>query len=638
MRRYFLALSLALAGCFAPSDVLAGPMTQVSPNIRIGFGPSIQGETGLDTEFIKFVDGARKTLHGAFFEIRLDSVVDAFIRAKKRGVDVKLVVDNNYYFLPPDPATQDDVDSLTPHPIKAPARRNGAQPVQPELNPFIARLLAAGVEVLDDNNRSSLMHNKFGIRDGESVWTGSFNLTDTCSYKNPNNAIQVKSKELAAIYSAEFKEMFFDRSFGPSSPRHTDRQMVKVDDTNIEVFFAPEDNPNARIAEAISEAEKEVFFMQFAFTADDLRDLLIKKFKAGCDVKGIFDRMLYRSTGPFGEFSHLTEVGIPVRIYPNEGKFHHKVFVVDSNGKDPRVVLGSENASTNGNRANDENIMVLHSKKIAGMFREEFTEYFGKFSDAAAFMQIADLPFAGEPISMGELHFFANGRDIDQIKVEYPARWKVDGLGRGAVEVLRGKRNTTEDEKIRFFRNGFILETAGLQGNGAKSSLSLRFNQIPAPEIAGKYAVLVSVSERGGSDRFVTLRNNPTVWVFNPEKIEDFTRLLDYTELLHNSLEAMKGSLNSTQQKNQANIFRMAVNKVQKIVCEGISGGEYQRAEMAIAKIESFTKRWRPFILSVSGNLKPMRDALKHRVVHDNDEAATKLLRRVETFILDATQ
>ena len=83
MRRYFLALSLAVAGCFAPSDVLARPMTQVSPNIRIGFGPSKQGETGLDTEFIKFVDGARKTLHGAFFEIRLDSVVDAFIRAFK---------------------------------------------------------------------------------------------------------------------------------------------------------------------------------------------------------------------------------------------------------------------------------------------------------------------------------------------------------------------------------------------------------------------------------------------------------------------------------------------------------------------------------------------------------------------------
>ena len=359
MRRCFLALSLAVAGCFIPSDILARPMTQISPNISIGFGPSKPGEIGLDTEFIKFVDGARKTLHGAFFEIRLDSVVDAFIRAKKRGVDVKLVVDNNYYFLPPDPATEDDVDSLTPHPIKAMARRNGTQPAQPELNPFIARLLAAGVEIVDDNNRSSLMHNKFGIRDGESVWTGSFNLTDTCSYRNPNNAIQVKSKELAAIYSAEFNEMFFDRSFGPGSPPHAERQMVKVDDTDIEVFFAPEDNPNARIAEAISQAEKEVFFMQFAFTADDLRDLLIKKFKQGCDVRGIFDRMLYRSTGPFGEFSHLTEVGIPVRIYPDEGKFHHKVFVVDSSGKDPCVVLGSENASTNGNRANDENIMEI---------------------------------------------------------------------------------------------------------------------------------------------------------------------------------------------------------------------------------------------------------------------------------------
>ncbi|HNX77725.1 MAG TPA: phospholipase D-like domain-containing protein [Candidatus Rifleibacterium sp.] len=633
MRKHILAVSLALACCFGSGEAYARAMTQVSPNIRVGFGPSKQGETGLDTEFIKFVDGTRKTFEGAFFEIRLDSVVDAFIRAKKRGVDIKLVVDNNYYFLPPDPATQDDIDALTPHPIRTPGRRNAPQT---DLNPFITRLLQAGIEIVDDNNRSSLMHNKFGVRDGESVWTGSFNLTDTCSYKNPNNAIQVKSKELAAIFRAEFREMFNDRSFGPTSPRHEERQMVKVDDTNIEVFFAPEDNPNSRIAEAISQAEKEIFFMQFAFTADDLRDLLIQKHKSGCDVRGIFDRTLYRSTGPFGEFSHLTEVGVPVKIYPGLGKFHHKVFVVDPEGKDPRVILGSENASTNGNNANDENIMVLHSKKIAGMFKEEFSSYFGSFSDAAAFMQVADLPFAGEPITMGELHIFANGKGIERVKVDYPARWKVEGIGRSAVDVLRGNKNTTEDEKIRFSDNGFVLDTARLNGSGSDSSLTVRFNQIPAPEIAGKYAVLVSVAYKDAPQNYVPLRNNPTVWVFNPEKIEDFTRLLDYIQLLYNSIDSMKGSLNSTQQKNQANIFKQVVGKLQNLICRGVQAGEIQRADMAMKKIESLSQRWRPFILSVSGNLKPLRDALKHRVIHDNDEAAAELLKRVETYILDA--
>ena len=237
---------------------------------------------------------------------------------------------------------------------------------------------------------------------------------------------------------------------------------------------------------------------------------------------------------------------------------------------------------------------------------------------------------------MGELHVFANGRAVEKIKVEYPARWKVEGLGRSAVEVFRGNRNTSENEKIRFSGNGFVVESASLTGNGSSSMLSLRFNQIPAPTIPGKYAVLVSVAYKDDPQNFVSLRNNPTVWVFNPEKIEDFTRLLDYIQLLYNSLEAMKGSLNSTQQKNQANIFKTVVNKVQKLVCNAVAAGEYQRADLAMNMIEGLSRRWKPFILAVSNNLKPFRDTLQHRVVHDQDENAAKMLKRVEIYVLDA--
>jgi len=101
MRKSILAISFLFACCFVSSEALCRPMVQVSPNIKLGFGPSKQGQVGLETEFIKYVDGAKKTFDGAFFEIRLDSVVDAFIRAKKRGVKVRLVVDSNYYYLPP---------------------------------------------------------------------------------------------------------------------------------------------------------------------------------------------------------------------------------------------------------------------------------------------------------------------------------------------------------------------------------------------------------------------------------------------------------------------------------------------------------------------------------------------------------
>lgn len=637
MRKRILAISIALAFSFGYSEAFCKPMTQISPNIKLGFGPSKQGEPGLVSEFIKFVDGSRKSFEGAFFEIRLDSVVDAFIRAKKRGVDIKLVVDNDYYYQVPDPATEDDVDSLTPHPIQMVATRRNGQPAAPELNPFIARLVEAGIPIIEDNMRGSLMHNKFGVRDQDTVWTGSYNLTDTCSYKNPNNAVQIKSKELAQIFSTEFREMFVDRSFGISSQKHSERQIVTVDGADIEVFFAPEDNPNGRIGEAIAEAEQEVFFMQFAFTADELRDLLIKKHKSGCKVRGIFDRMLYRSTGPYGEFSHLTEVGIPVKIYPGLGKFHHKVFVIDPDGNKPVVVLGSTNASTNGNRSNDENILVIHSKTVAQHFKQEFNSYFGSFSDAAAFMQVADLPFAGETIQMGELHVFANGKDIEKIRIDYPARWKVENLHRNAVDVIRQSKNTTENEKVTFANNSLTLHTANLNGSGNNSSLSLRFNSIPAPTIPGKYAVLISVAYKDAPSTFVPLRNNPTVWVFDPEKTEDFTRLLDYIQRLHNSLEAMKGSLNSTQQKNQASIFKLVVNKLQTILCKSVQAGEYDRTDMSLSKIEKLPPRWHPFIIAVTNNLKPLREALNHKAMHDNDQTAAQLLKRVEKFILNAT-
>lgn len=48
---------------------------------------------------------------------------------------------------------------------------------------------------------SSLMHNKYIIRDGSSVWMGSANFTDDAWTLQENNIVQVASKELAGAES-----------------------------------------------------------------------------------------------------------------------------------------------------------------------------------------------------------------------------------------------------------------------------------------------------------------------------------------------------------------------------------------------------------------------------------------------------
>jgi phosphatidylserine/phosphatidylglycerophosphate/cardiolipin synthase-like enzyme len=58
------------------------------------------------------------------------------------------------------------------------------------------------------------MHNKFAVIDGTMVWTGSYNVTKNGQGKNNNNALLLKSGELADIYLQEFNEMFTLRVFG----------------------------------------------------------------------------------------------------------------------------------------------------------------------------------------------------------------------------------------------------------------------------------------------------------------------------------------------------------------------------------------------------------------------------------------
>ena len=75
------------------------------------------------------------------------------------------------------------------------------------------QLEEAGIEVVADSRRG-LMHNKFAVIDGAILWNGSYNATRNDGWKNNNNALAVRSPELADIYNDEFMEMFRDRVFG----------------------------------------------------------------------------------------------------------------------------------------------------------------------------------------------------------------------------------------------------------------------------------------------------------------------------------------------------------------------------------------------------------------------------------------
>ncbi len=60
--------------------------------------------------------------------------------------------------------------------------------------------------------------------------------------------------------------------------------------------------------------------------------------------------------------------GVNVVKDSNKNNMHHKVFIID----EEIVITGSYNPTGNGNKGNDENVLIIYDKDIASRFIKEF--------------------------------------------------------------------------------------------------------------------------------------------------------------------------------------------------------------------------------------------------------------------------
>lgn len=288
---------------------------------------------GIDEVLAAEIGRVQRTLDIAAYEFNSPALTQAVIDARRRGVRVRMVTDNE--------AGREDEDSTIP------------------------QLEAAGVNVVDDG-RSALMHNKFMILDSTTVWTGSMNYTINDTYRNNNHMISLRSRQAVQNYQAEFDEMFVQGQFGPRSPAQTPNPFFTLDGIPIATFFAPEDEVIAAIDTTLSGAQRSIRFMTFSFTVDEMGDIIQQRAQDGVQVQGIFERT--GSETQFSELRRLFCAGLNVRQDGNPFVLHHKVFIVD----DEIVISGSFNISENATRSNDENLIIITDRDLAAQFTAEF--------------------------------------------------------------------------------------------------------------------------------------------------------------------------------------------------------------------------------------------------------------------------
>jgi len=334
---------LSLLACGAPDGAVseAALSTSVALPIFVTTPDLDPAHNRIEEALAQHIRSARETIDVAVYDFGLALPARAMSIAADNGVTVRVVTDG------------DELDE------------DG-----------ILMLEESGIEVVYRPEGDRIMHHKFAVIDGQSVWTGSTNWTETGTTMNNNHAVLLTSTDLADRYTEEFEQMF-SGDFGSDKQPSDDHDSIALDSGGAaQVWFSPQDEPVDALLDAIDGAQSEIYFMIFSFTRDDVVEALVDAQERGVNVVGIFDESQARMSYSVDE--DLADAGVPVYIDGNGntsgfagGKLHHKVMIIDP-GVSDTVVTGSMNWSTSGNSSNDENLLILRGAGISKPLMRDF--------------------------------------------------------------------------------------------------------------------------------------------------------------------------------------------------------------------------------------------------------------------------
>jgi phosphatidylserine/phosphatidylglycerophosphate/cardiolipin synthase-like enzyme len=169
--KLFLAALLLVAGCSTSPVRAPEQQAQASrPSIEVAFSP----EAGAEALVLQVIASAQQSVRLAAYSFTSPAVVRALMDAKKRGVDVQVVVDD-----------------------KGNYGRASA----------VALGLIAGVGIPARTVRTyAIHHDKFIVVDARTTQTGSFNYSQAAARSNSENVLVVwDNPQVAERYLAHWR-------------------------------------------------------------------------------------------------------------------------------------------------------------------------------------------------------------------------------------------------------------------------------------------------------------------------------------------------------------------------------------------------------------------------------------------------
>lgn len=125
----------------------------------------------------------------------------------------------------------------------------------------------------------------------------------------------------------------------------------------LQAAFAPWDNLEGLIAEAIGGAKKQVLVQAYLLTSKKIAATLITARRRGVNVLVLADAEQL-SKAEFSMVPELAAAGIPVWLETGYQNAHNKIILIDAAEPDATVITGSFNFTWSAQHRNAENILI----------------------------------------------------------------------------------------------------------------------------------------------------------------------------------------------------------------------------------------------------------------------------------------
>lgn len=310
---------------------------QVYYNSPINKKLESNSSTPISKALLVEINKAKHSIDFAIYGLRNQTeILNALIKAKKRGVRIRGIVDkdtknNNYY-------------SST-------------------------NLLYNYFDIHDDYKKSAsyIMHNKFFIFDKQRIFTGSTNISDsgTGGY-NANVSTVIEQSSIAKAYTNEFNQMY-QGAFHRKKVNLLASNTFSINGSKVNLYFMPNSPKiNESIVPLINQARSTINVAIFYLTHKGFTQALINAHKRGVKINIILDASAARNR--YVTHKQLRSKGIALKVENWGGKMHMKSLCID------RSILGvgSMNFTKAGEEKNDENMLIIHNATLARQYDTNF--------------------------------------------------------------------------------------------------------------------------------------------------------------------------------------------------------------------------------------------------------------------------